>query len=112
MKNHKIDNNSATTEAREKISAYLESLEFYKCFDLCLAKFENYQYLLDKICHRFLVTIKLFSGWKNFIMDVLTNVNKPKGSITLKQLTCKMQEAATVALLSLSFLANVIHILF
>ncbi len=25
-----------TTEAREKISTYLESLEFYKFFDLCL----------------------------------------------------------------------------
>jgi hypothetical protein len=28
MKNHKIANKSATTEAREKISTYLESLEF------------------------------------------------------------------------------------
>jgi hypothetical protein len=28
VKNHKIANNSATTEAREKISTYLESLEF------------------------------------------------------------------------------------
>ncbi len=28
VKNHKIANNSATTEAREKISIYLESLEF------------------------------------------------------------------------------------
>jgi hypothetical protein len=28
MKNHKIANNSANTEAREKISTYLESLEF------------------------------------------------------------------------------------
>jgi hypothetical protein len=28
VKNHKIANNSATTEAREKINAYLESLEF------------------------------------------------------------------------------------
>jgi hypothetical protein len=27
-KNHKIANNSATTEAKEKISTYLESLEF------------------------------------------------------------------------------------
>jgi hypothetical protein len=27
VKNHKIANNSATTEAREKISTYLESLE-------------------------------------------------------------------------------------
>ncbi len=28
VKNHKIADNSATTEAREKISAYLEYLEF------------------------------------------------------------------------------------
>jgi hypothetical protein len=28
VKNHKIANNSATTEAREKISTDLESLEF------------------------------------------------------------------------------------
>jgi hypothetical protein len=28
FKNHKIANNSATTEARETISTYLESLEF------------------------------------------------------------------------------------
>jgi hypothetical protein len=29
VKNHNIANNSATTEAGEKISTYLESLEFY-----------------------------------------------------------------------------------
>jgi hypothetical protein len=28
VKNHKIANNSATTEAKEKLSTYLESLEF------------------------------------------------------------------------------------
>jgi hypothetical protein len=28
VKNHKIANNTATTEAREKISTYLESLKF------------------------------------------------------------------------------------
>jgi hypothetical protein len=28
VKNHKIANNSATTEAREKIDAYLEFLDF------------------------------------------------------------------------------------
>ncbi len=45
VKNHKIANNSATTEAREKISTYLESLEFWKNFDVCLTKFQNYQIL-------------------------------------------------------------------
>ncbi len=42
MKNYKIANNSAATEAREKISTYLESLEFQNFFDVCLTKFENY----------------------------------------------------------------------
>jgi hypothetical protein len=35
VKNHKIANNSATTEATEKISAYSESLEFYN-FLMCV----------------------------------------------------------------------------
>ncbi len=51
VKNHKIADNSATTEAREKISTYLESLEFQKNFAACLTKFENYQILLNKISH-------------------------------------------------------------
>jgi hypothetical protein len=61
-KNHKIANNSAATEAKEKISTYLESLEFQKFFSVYFTKFENYQILLNKISHRFLVTTKLFSG--------------------------------------------------
>jgi hypothetical protein len=40
VKSCKIANNSATTEAMEKMCAFLESLEF---FDACLTKFENYQ---------------------------------------------------------------------
>ncbi len=35
-KNHKIANDSMTTKAREQISTDLESLEFKKCFDVCL----------------------------------------------------------------------------
>jgi hypothetical protein len=62
VKNHKIANNSATTEAREKISTYLNSLEFEKCFDECMTKIENNQILFNKISHRFLMTAKLFSG--------------------------------------------------
>jgi hypothetical protein len=61
-KNHKMAKNAATTEAREKISAYLESLEFWKVFDVCFTKFENDQILLNKISCRFLLTTKLFSG--------------------------------------------------
>jgi hypothetical protein len=62
QKNHKAANNSATTEAREKISSYLESLEFWKFFDVCLTKFDYYKIFLNKISHRFVVTTKLFSG--------------------------------------------------
>ncbi len=46
VKHYKIANNSAAIEAREKISTDLKSLEFYKNFDVCLTKFENYQILL------------------------------------------------------------------
>ncbi len=56
VKNRKNGNNSATTEAREKISTYLESLEFQKFFNVGLTKFENPQLLLNKMNHRFLVT--------------------------------------------------------
>jgi len=58
LKNQKIANNSGTTRTTEKISAYLESLEFYECF----TKFDNYQDILHKISHRFLETTKLFCG--------------------------------------------------
>jgi len=70
VKNHKIANNSATTEAREKTSTYLESLEFKKFFDVCLTKFENYPILLNKISHRFLAEIRLFSGFDNLILPM------------------------------------------
>ncbi len=48
VKNNKIADNSATTEAREK-------------------KIKNYQIFLNKIYHSFLVTTKLFSGQKSLI---------------------------------------------
>jgi hypothetical protein len=47
VKSHKIVNNSDTTEDRENIRTYLESLKFYKLFNVCLTKFENYQILLN-----------------------------------------------------------------
>ncbi len=40
--NKNIVNTPQTPDAREKISAYLESLEFWKNFDVCFTKFENY----------------------------------------------------------------------
>jgi hypothetical protein len=55
MKNHKIANNSAITYAREKINTYLESSEFLKIIDVCLAKLKkNIHILLNKISNRFL----------------------------------------------------------
>ncbi len=62
VKNYNIANNSATTEAREKISAYSESLDFLEIYDVCLTKFENYQVLHNKISQRFLMTTKLYIG--------------------------------------------------
>ncbi len=58
---------NATTEAREKISTYLEFLEFFEFFDVSLTKFENDQILLNKISNIFLATTKLLSGWKSLI---------------------------------------------
>ncbi len=65
----KIADNSATTEAREKISTFLESIEFQKLFDVCLTKFENCQILLNQFSHWCLVTTKLFSVWKSLIAN-------------------------------------------
>ncbi len=53
LKNFKIANNSATTEAREKISRYLASSEFQKIFDPCLTNFENYQIYFKKLATYF-----------------------------------------------------------
>ena len=44
VKSHKIAHNSATTEAGEKISTDLQSSDFLIMFDVCLTKFENYQF--------------------------------------------------------------------
>jgi hypothetical protein len=44
-------NNSANTDASEKISAYLESLEIKKFCDECLTKFKNNKVLLNEISH-------------------------------------------------------------
>jgi hypothetical protein len=64
VKNQKITKNSTATEAREKISADLESLDFSKNFDACVTIFKNNRILLYKIGHRFLLTTKLFTGQK------------------------------------------------
>ncbi len=48
-----------------KISTYLEEnlQNFRKKLDVCLTKFKNNQILLNKICHRFLGTTKLYIVW-------------------------------------------------
>ncbi len=55
VKNHKITNNSTTTEARQKKA---QIWNFCKIFDLPMALFKINQILLTKISHRLLVTIK------------------------------------------------------
>ena len=75
VKNHKTASNSATTEAIEKISTDLESLVFRIFLNVCLAKFENNQILLNKICNRFLLTtFKLFTGQKSLIISMLARL--------------------------------------
>jgi len=45
VKNHKINNNSSTTEAKQKISKVLEFVDFY----VCLANFKSNKILLNKL---------------------------------------------------------------
>ncbi len=61
VKSHKIADNSATAEAREKKSTDLESLEFvmYAYLNLEIIKF----YL--KSSHKWQMITKLLIGWKN-----------------------------------------------
>jgi hypothetical protein len=46
VKNHKIDNNSTTTEDREKIRA---DVEFYRCGVLQMWSFRNSLCMIDQI---------------------------------------------------------------
>ncbi len=55
IKNHKFANNSATAKAREKISKYLESLEFQKIAVECLIHLKT----INKSSPRYLVATKL-----------------------------------------------------
>jgi hypothetical protein len=51
----------------------LESLEFKK-IDVGLTKFKNDKILLYEISHRFLLTTKLFTGWKSLIKTSLVTL--------------------------------------
>jgi hypothetical protein len=82
VKNHKIANNLSTAEARAKLSTDLESFEFQKFLDVCFTKLENSQILLNKISHRFLVTTKLFSGWKSLFAVIFFRLNSIKKLFT------------------------------
>ncbi len=62
--NHNIVINSSEVKAIEKISANLEFKEFWKKIDVCLTNFEINQILINKLCHQFLMTTKLFI-WPN-----------------------------------------------
>jgi hypothetical protein len=46
----------------KKINTDLETLGFQNYFVTCLTKFENCHFLLNKISHRFLVTISYLGG--------------------------------------------------
>ena len=56
------------------MSKELLSLKFYNFFDVSLTKFKNNQILLNKISHRFLLTIKLITGWKSLIKPIVRSV--------------------------------------
>ncbi len=73
VKNHKIANNS-TTAKPGKMSTDLEFLEFKIFSDVYNIQSKNYPILLKQINHRFLVTTKLFAGWKILICN-LTNTD-------------------------------------
>jgi hypothetical protein len=60
-RNIKIAKNSTTTKVGDKISADLESSEFYKFLNACLTKFNNNQILVDIISHIILPITKLFT---------------------------------------------------
>ncbi len=49
--NHKIADNPACTESRQKMNTDFESLEFLKFFDACMTSLKNDQILLNKISH-------------------------------------------------------------
>jgi len=53
VKNHKIVDHSTTTEAKEKISAGLKSLDFWKFYDVCLATLKTLKYFFIKLVTNF-----------------------------------------------------------
>jgi hypothetical protein len=61
VKRYSIAYNSATTEVRVQLSTDLNYQGENK-IDECFTKFENYQILLNKISHRFLVTNSYLVG--------------------------------------------------
>jgi hypothetical protein len=62
VKNCKTVDTSATTEAREKLSTDLQSLEFWKLSMHIFSRSKINQSLHNKISHLFLETTKLLPG--------------------------------------------------
>ncbi len=84
VKNHKIENNSMTTKAGEKISTYSESLEFYKLFGIHFPKFKCNQFLLNKSSHRFLMQPSYLLGEGASILYLLITFSL---KVTLTKIT-------------------------
>ncbi len=68
MKNHKIAKNSTTTKAKGKYKCRFGILRILDFFVVCLTKLKNNQNLCNKICHRFILTTKLITGWNSLIV--------------------------------------------
>jgi hypothetical protein len=64
--NHKIANNSATLEAKEKNKRTFGTVKNLEKMDGCLTELKNNQILLNKISHQFKMTTKLFTPIKLF----------------------------------------------
>ncbi len=58
-----------TQQPMKEATKYLEFWEFQKCFDACLTRFINCEFLLNKICHQFPVKAELFSKWKTSFLN-------------------------------------------
>jgi hypothetical protein len=66
VKSYKIVTNSLKPEKNKHRFGIPRILQIVNA---CLTKFENQQILLNKISHIFLLTTKLFIGWKSLIAN-------------------------------------------
>ncbi len=91
----------------------MESLEVSEFFEVCLTKFKNNQILLNKISHRFLLTTKLFTGWKSLIDIYWDQTVKKKGinfpTFTFFWLKIYVFPIPKESLFIASFLQGILH---